>query len=318
MTSFTVPHLPAAAAASAIDASGVHWAGVRRARFYVRHHYQYIYRQPISDLSQRLIMTPPDRHEDQVLLDHSLAIAGTAGQHTVTWNTDRFGNRVALIDVPAVDEAITFEAEYCVERRANHTASAREVGAYLETTALTAPDAHLTAAADAIRREGGDAPEVLTDLAHTWAARAITYQVGATGVQTPAAMALHLGKGVCQDYAHLLLAVLRLLDIPARYVSGHLLGEGVPHAWVEAFIPDTSVPGGMQTIAYDPTHERRADLRYLTVATGRDFADVSPTSGTFTGAALGTMSWGKRATLVEIECAPAGGGVHALVQRSRC
>ena len=112
---------------------------------------------------------------------------------------------------------------------------------------------------------------------------AIAFQIGVTGVRTPAAMALHLGRGVCQDFAHLLLCVLRLLAIPARYVSGQLLGEGVPHAWVECLVDG-------EVIAYDPTHGRRARLDYVTVAVGRDFADVTPTSGVFSGAA--TASWG--------------------------
>jgi transglutaminase-like putative cysteine protease len=147
----------------------------------------------------------------------------------------------------------------------------------------------------------------LAERAHTWASTAIDYHVGMTGVRTPAAMALHLGGGVCQDYAHILLAVLRLLGVPARYVSGHLLGEGVPHAWVEVLARARAADGsGAQqdrVIAYDPTNRRRARMQYVTVAVGRDFADVSPTSGTFTGSQPGTMTWGKQAAVVDVEYA---------------
>ncbi|HET7768620.1 MAG TPA: transglutaminase N-terminal domain-containing protein, partial [Chloroflexota bacterium] len=94
------------------------WARVRRARFDVRHHYRYAYREPIAHLRQRLVMTPPDHHPGQQLLNHTLRIAGTGGAHTVSWDTDRFGNRVAWVSVPRVAEAVTFESAYRVERRA--------------------------------------------------------------------------------------------------------------------------------------------------------------------------------------------------------
>jgi transglutaminase-like putative cysteine protease len=301
-----VPHL-----ATAVD-----WPRVRRARFDVRHHYRYAYREPITHLRQRLVMTPPDRHADQVLLDHGLQVTGAGDAPAISWEADRFGNRVASVSVPRVSDAVTFESAYRVERVAPHPAApaSREhtpaqLAAFLETTALTAPDARIAAAAALIRRDHrgrDDDDERLADRAHDWVVSAMTYQVGVTGLQTPAAMALHLGRGVCQDFAHILLSVLRALGIPARYVSGHLIGEGVPHAWVEAFVRrprPVAFPDAIETIAYDPTHHRRAGMQYVTVAVGRDFADVTPTSGTFTGASAGTMSWGKRATLVDVEYA---------------
>ena len=299
--------------------TAVDWQRVRCARFDVRHHYRYAYREPVAQLRQRLVMTPPDHHADQVLLHHTLRVTGTGCDHAVSWEWDRFGNRVASVSVPAVADAVTFESVYRVERGFRRAAvegrSAAPLDQYLETTALTAPDERIAAAAAQVRQavDGNDDGERLADRAHDWAASAITYQVGVTGVRTPAAMALHLGRGVCQDYAHLLLSVLRVLGIPARYVSGHLLGEGVPHAWVEALVRrphapsgpngerDRAAANGVETIAYDPTHHRRVDMQYVTVAVGRDFADVSPTSGTFTGLASGTMTWGKRATLVDVE-----------------
>ncbi len=163
----------------------------------------------------------------------------------------------------------------------------------------------MRAAARAIAASTGS-PRERTERAVEWAADAITFQIGVTGVQTPAAMALALGQGVCQDYAHVLLAVLRLLGVPARYVSGHLLGEGAPHAWVEALFEDARVPGGIDVVAFDATHRRRAGLNYVTVAVGRDFADVTPTSGVFRGAAKGTLSASKQADIVELDYAGAG------------
>ena len=69
--------------------------------------------------------------------------------------------------------------------------------------------------------------------------------------------------------------------LPARYVSGHVLGEGGTHAWVEVLVPHPQDADALRAVAFDPTHDRRAGLRYVTVAVGRDYCDVPPTSGTF-------------------------------------
>ena len=101
------------------------------------------------------------------------------------------------------------------------------------------------------------------------------------------------GKGVCQDYAHVMLALCRAARLPARYVSGHLFGEGGSHAWVEVVVRRPAAPA-MVAVAFDPTHERRAEQGYFTVAVGRDYADVAPTSGTFEGKDPGVLSTLKR------------------------
>jgi len=289
------------------------WSRVTHAIYRVRQHYRYEYSGPVWDLHQRLVMIPPERHGDQRLLQHDLAIRGTEGDHRTTWERDAFGNRVARVVANRVPVAIDFEATYRVERivaGADTTGPAPWTSAagrleYVRPTALTAPDRALADRAREIERRSDD-PYERAERAHEWTAGAIAYQFGITGYTTPAAMALHLGKGVCQDYAHILLALLRLLDVPCRYVSGQLLGEGAPHAWVEALIEI----GGSQVeiVAYDPTHRRRARMDYLTVAVGRDFADVSPTSGTYSGPAASRISSTKRAEAVEIEIAPPSAG----------
>jgi transglutaminase-like putative cysteine protease len=198
---------------------------------------------------------------------------------------------VCRVEAERVEHALDFEARFSVRRGQPAPANPQPLGAYLELTALTAADQRIRAAAQAIASHSTN-PAQRTELAHDWAASAITYQLGVTGTQTPAAMALHLGKGVCQDFAHIMLALLRSLGIPARYVSGHLLGEGAPHAWVEVLL-DGSI------VAFDPTHHRRAETNYITVATGRDYADVAPTSGVFSGTATGRLHWNKQAQVLE-------------------
>jgi transglutaminase-like putative cysteine protease len=248
----------------------------------VHQEYLYTYTGPVSNLHQRLIMIPPDVHLDQRLSSFELSVRGLrAGQYTLTWQTDRFGNRIACVDAPSVGRNIGFVADYRVERGATFDLPPGW-HEFLEPTALTAPDDRLHAVAHDIQARASDEHSA-AELSHTWAASAILFKVGVTGVQTPAAMALHLGKGVCQDYAHLLLTVLRQLHIPARYVSGQLMGEGATHAWVEALVAG-------ELIAYDPTHARRTRPDYVTVAVGRDYADVAPTSGVFSGTAIGRLA----------------------------
>jgi transglutaminase-like putative cysteine protease len=296
-----------------------------RATFRVRQQYRYVYPTPINDLRQRLMMLPPEEHGGQRLLQRELVVEGADDVRMLS-QVDRFGNVVHHVTSPSVREAVEFTAEFTVERHAAgeplRLPYDEGVGQYLNRTALTAPDARLRADARALSEEIHATPaselaaEVLpggtgaldaagirqwaaAQCGGLWAARAITYQFGATGVQTPAAMALHLGRGVCQDYAHIALAMLRELGVPARYVSGHLLGEGAPHAWIESLLPDPDEPGALRVVPYDATHRVVPGLNYITVAVGRDYADVAPTSGTFQGAS-GHFTARKNAWIVEL------------------
>jgi transglutaminase-like putative cysteine protease len=277
----------------------------------VRHHYRYVYTEPVTNVHQRLIMVPPDQHADQVLIDFDLAVRGTRTQPAIEWQTDLFGNRVCRVHADIVEHAIDFEACFSVRREPRSDAAVLHpdrLNSYLRFTALTAPDTRIHSAALDIAHASSDPLEQI-ELAHAWTARSIGYQVGVTGTTTPAAMALHLGQGVCQDYTHILLSVLRALAIPARYVSGHLLGEGAPHAWVEALVLDPRT-GVATAIGYDPTHAQRADHHYITVATGRDFADVTSTSGIFTGKAFGKLHWSKHAVPLNHAMHPANHEMH--------
>jgi transglutaminase-like putative cysteine protease len=124
------------------------------------------------------------------------------------------------------------------------------------------------------------------------------YAPSATDVHTPALQALALRKGVCQDLAHVMLGCLRSLGLPARYVSGYLLthpppgqlrlvGSDASHAWVSLYVPGATGPGAW--IDLDPTNDRAADQDYVTLAIGRDYADVSPMRGVIHGGAEHTL-----------------------------
>jgi transglutaminase-like putative cysteine protease len=164
---------------------------------------------------------------------------------------------------------------------------------------LTVADAHLDEAARELRSRSSDNVD-FAERACAWSRAALTYGFGVTGVRTTASEALAGGVGVCQDYAHIMLALCRAVGVPARYVSGHLLGEGGSHAWVEVIASD---PSGAIAVAFDPTHDRRAVDGYLTVALGREYTDVAPTSGSFRGEDTGLLTASK--SLRVLDRAPA-------------
>ncbi len=98
-------------------------------------------------------------------------------------------------------------------------------------------------------------------MACRWASQALRYGYGVTNVQTTAGAALLGGIGVCQDYAHIMIAICRAAGVPTRYVSGHLTGEGGSHAWVEV-LHATRRGASTTATGFDPTHDRRTDERY--------------------------------------------------------
>jgi transglutaminase-like putative cysteine protease len=107
----------------------------------------------------------------------------------------------------------------------------------------------------------------------------IAYQSHSTTVHTHMRDVLEQKRGVCQDFAHVMIGLCRSLKIPALYVSGYLATEtvGATHAWTEVFIP------GVGWRALDPTHNRQTDETYIRIAVGRDYADVPPVTGTYKG-----------------------------------
>ena len=114
----------------------------------------------------------------------------------------------------------------------------------------------------------------LSDYCHSL----LSYTPNVTNVTTDASHALNMGMGVCQDYSHILIAMLRMLHIPARYVVGFMLGEGYTHAWVEAFCDD-------HWVGLDPTNSKLVDEGYIKLSHGRDYMDTIVCKGHFYGQA---------------------------------
>ena len=157
---------------------------------------------------------------------------------------------------------------------------------FVHPSRMTAPSPALEAFA--ARLEAAPESDPLEDLLrlNTALHEAFEYTPGATLVDSPMEHILETGRGVCQDYAHVMIALARSWGVPARYVSGylHLTGAednpaaaAATHAWVECRLP------GLGWAGFDPANCSTADERYIPVAVGRDYSDVPPTRGVLEG-----------------------------------
>ncbi len=282
-----------------LDDEAIEWAKVRRVRslFYQRFHYDYP--GPIHNLKQRLVVIPAERYGAQQVCDHYLAVQPTP--IATRQAADRFGNRVVEMDVPLAEKAVSFEVLMIVESEIANpqqpSISPTQAKHWRKTTHLTEANPQIQAIASELKAEAKN-PRDLAQRIHDWVYATMRYESGVTTVSSTAGEALEVKAGLCQDYAHLMLAICRATGLAARYVSGHLLGEGGSHAWVEVFLPSDK---GLSPVAFDPTNNRQPHLGYITVAVGRDYRDVSPTSGSFTAPYNGHLTVKKRAGLTLVE-----------------
>ncbi len=223
---------------------------------------------------------------------------------------DFFGNCVHYFDVTQVHQSLDVEAISVVQTRPdsrgpvpldNPPSGLKERGIeennfdYLHDSAFVSVEAE-------IWREAMDVlPDGLTDIWRDAVAigrhifKNFTYTPSFTTVNTKPSEVLATRRGVCQDFAHVMLGLCRSLNIPARYVSGYFFNSmrfedeiEASHAWVEVFLPGYGWKG------FDPTHDRVPDTRYVKLAVGRDYGDIRPVSGSFRG-------HGTREMIVEVQ-----------------
>lgn len=294
------------ASLSLLDPAAVDWPRVQRTAYLIHQRLRYDYNGPIAQLLHRLVIVPPLQHGDQRLLLRRIEVAPGHGVSRSD-SIDELGNNVMEFSAPRVDSSITFEAWLAVERQTHESphlvdAALAADSRLLRPSRLTKADASLRAMAREMAATGLVGLELAAHINATVHQR-MTYAAGITHVGTDAAAALKLGRGVCQDYAHVMIAVARLCGLATRYVSGHLLGEGGTHAWVEVVLPDVEDPSRAIVHAFDPTHGRFAGLRYLTVAVGRDYREVAPTSGSYTSRHAGALQARKRVGVVQVDYA---------------
>ena len=286
-----------------IDDDEIDWQNVAKTTVLIHQGFRYEYPGPIASLRQRLIVVPPDYHDDQRLVTHKLRVSGCDVDTERSYDT--FGNVVLDLTLQHVEREVEFTSWVVVEREAAPDGSLYSEpvppdGRFSEPSRLTRPDDALIAVAAELTASGATGIE-LADLVCGVVHDQLRYEWEVTSVATTAAEAWAGGAGVCQDYAHCMLALGRHCGLSARYVSGHLLGEGGTHAWVEVLVPHAREPECVSAVAFDPTHGRRAGLRYVTVAAGRDYADVAPTSGTYEGPYEGVLTTSKRAAVTNVE-----------------
>jgi transglutaminase-like putative cysteine protease len=270
-----------------LEDDSVAWDDAVEVTYLLHQRFHYDYPGPIADLHHRLVVVPREHHGDQERIAHRLDVEPlVAAEHS---DRDAFGNSVVTFFARRVERSIEFAHWSLVVRRRErgHTESDGYVGSeWRSPTALTAADAALRDAARVLRGRHSD-PHKLAAAIVEFVFAEMKYVAGATDVETTAAEAFARRAGVCQDFAHVALALARRCGLAARYVSGHLVGEGGTHAWVEFFLPSGTEA---EVVAYDPTHNCRISMKYVVVSVGRDYADVAPTSGVFTAPYSGELT----------------------------
>ncbi|RCS25299.1 transglutaminase family protein [Phyllobacterium salinisoli] len=250
----------------------------------IRHTSHYRYDVPVAYAVQRLRLRPQTT-TGQKMLQWQVTVDGADPEVSYT---DGYGNKVDLVRHGRNVREITITATGQVETEdragvMGETGGFAPLWLFLRRTMLTQPGEALREMAVGIPTEG-DRLAVLHALMNAVHQR-VAYVPGTTDVTTDAENALKNGKGVCQDHAHIFISVARLLGIPARYVSGYLMMEGVvdqtaSHAWAEAHVAD------LGWIGFDAANNICPNERYVRIACGLDYRDAAPISGMRFGSAV--------------------------------
>lgn len=284
----------------------------------ITHETRYDYSPPV-DVAQHIACLRPMQTACQRLLSHSLQIKPTPSQHKDA--ADVFGNIRAFISLQIPHVALVLSAHSTVRTSAPQVVAFdqpweqaqgrlryRVDGGYDPDVEFVFTSPHVprhsefSAYAQPSFAPGTGVLAGALDLMHRIHAD-FDYDNQSTEVHTPALDALRLRKGVCQDFAHIMIACLRSLGLAARYVSGYLLTEPPPgqprligsdasHAWISVLLPDAT--GQTRWCDLDPTNDRwgwgTPGEDYVVLAIGRDYADVSPIRGVIHGGASHELS----------------------------
>src|SRR5262245_6860589 len=258
----------------------------------VEHSTVFSYEEPITEAYTELRLCPSDG-SGQRCLKFKLVIEP---ESEVMQYYDRFGNLVHQFDTLQSHHSLVVKARSDVHLSDTFADYQRELSPldnfdYLSTSSYTPINEQIRAFAQS-HLVPDDATATVLSLMHALH-RSLKYERGATDVRTTAPEALNLGRGVCQDFAHIMLAACRAVGIPARYVSGYLYnpksdsladsaqpnGQAASHAWIDAFVNQSA------WLSVDPTHDCLQTMNYVRVAVGRDYSDVPPTRGLYKGQA---------------------------------
>lgn len=277
----------------------------------IRHITRYRYDAPVRESVMQLYVQPKSEGMQRL---QSFQVASSPRASLQAY-TDHFGNAVYHFDVPGTHQELSVEAEAEVEVQAapappewvdesawDVLRSPQITGEHFDMLAphgLTKPTPLLSKFLN--ERGLGKTGDPMTTLRrlNRGLFDAFGYSPEETDVDSPIDVALAKRKGVCQDFAHIMLASVRSWGIPARYVSGYLYTKrdagdrsaaDATHAWVEALVP------GNGWIGFDPTNNVLAGERHIRVAVGRDYSDVPPVRGVFKGPANSELAVAVRVT----------------------
>jgi transglutaminase-like putative cysteine protease len=261
-------------------------------RMRVVHATGYAYKSPVTASYNEARLTPRSDSRQNVILNRVETIPATRSYRYV----DYWGTAVTAFDLHAPHTELEVTASSVVETEEPEAPTGEVSWKELASEAVrdrfdeVLTPTHYTPGSRRIERVGKrilkeDDPQAAVIAAARWAHSELEYVPGTTGVHSSGIDALREGKGVCQDFAHLTLILLRGMGIPSRYVSGYLhpkrdavVGEtvdGQSHAWIQAWT------GSWWN--YDPTNDSEINEQYISVGVGRDYADVTPLKGIYSG-----------------------------------
>ena len=273
--------------------------------FHVVHTTGYVYADTAMEAYLEVRLTPPVRPEQEVLR-HRIEFHPTAeasdyidyfGNRTTFYSMTlrhrqlKVTNRVTVRTLPRILPKIGLALTVAEARQI--LKSGTGIFDYLQPTEAIPLVGESASWAREILRENRPLGEALDELNKT-IYREFKYRSGSTDIETPLSQIWKKREGVCQDFAHVMISILRAARIPCRYVCGYiesepavsadpsrkrLVGSLATHAWVEVLVP------GMTWVALDPTNNQWCAEQHVTVAVGRDFLDAAPVRGTFKGSA---------------------------------
>jgi len=256
----------------------------------IEHSTSYEYTEPLLGTTQYLRMTPLSGRT-QAVESWSLICPGAT---TTAWQ-DQYGNACHTLSVNKPVDRLDIRVSGLVRTRDTSgvigvASPELPVMLYLRETPATVSAESIR---DLARESQGKAERDRIDILHDVMLRiadAVVYQPGKTHVHTTGAEALEQGSGVCQDHAHIFCAAARVLDVPARYVSGYMT-QGVghdahtaSHAWAEAFVDS------LGWVGFDPTNRACPDDSYVRTAIGLDYSEAGPVRGVRAGGGDEAMS----------------------------
>ncbi len=269
--------------------------------FKIHHITKYEYDRPVKESVNEIKIFPFTCNEQETLL-HELLITGNP---EVQLFTDYWGNKTGLFNVLNLHKEMVIESKLVIRTTASsqlhinfHTGFdelMKEVNGHIRLLEYASSEKiEKQKLIDGIAKEiFNENKSVAAVVEHCgeYIYKNFKYIKGITNIETTVDEILHHRSGVCQDFAHLLLQLLRSMKIPSRYVSGYICpsksgmrGEGATHAWVETYIP------GFGWAGIDPTNNVWVTNNHVKLAVGRHFNDCSPIRGTFKGPARQKLS----------------------------